>query len=286
MILITNLFCCPVCSQPLFISSGSYRCANRHTFDIASDGHVSLLPSGKGGGKTTGDSREMIAARSRFLGKDFYSPLRDELASYALRLSAEQGNPVRMLDAGSGEGYYTLGVCEKLSKEGLCCTAVGVDLSKSAVQIASKAARRQGLAASFAVASIFDLPLGDLSVDLIISIFAPVCEGEFARVLRHGGLLLIAAPGSRHLYGLKEVLYDQPYLNEENPHTRQGFDYVGSSIVDYKIHLDESQQIADLFLMTPYYWHTPRQAAERLNGLTALETEISFEVCVFRKPEI
>jgi hypothetical protein len=35
--------------------------------------------------------------------------------------------------------------------------------------------------------------------------------------------------------------------------------------------------------MTPYYWRTPRAAAQRLASLDRLETEIAFDFMVYEK---
>ena len=43
----------------------------------------------------------------------------------------------------------------------------------------------------------------------------PFNEREVARVLAPEGSLYTVVPGARHLFGLKEVLYDTPYLNDE-----------------------------------------------------------------------
>jgi 23S rRNA (guanine745-N1)-methyltransferase len=50
-----------------------------------------------------------------------------------------------------------------------------------------------------------------------------------------------------------------------------------------RILLKTPEQIVDLFAMTPYYHRTPRQGHERLGQLAELETEISFEVLVYRQ---
>ncbi|MFR5118979.1 MAG: hypothetical protein ACLTD2_02990 [Ruminococcus sp.] len=46
--------------------------------------------------------------------------------------------------------------------------------------------------------------------------FAPVSNDEYARVLKDGGKLVVVSPSPRHLFELKEVLYEKPYENKPN----------------------------------------------------------------------
>jgi 23S rRNA (guanine745-N1)-methyltransferase len=53
--------------------------------------------------------------------------------------------------------------------------------------------------------------------------------------------------------------------------------------VEDEITVDGGEMIAALFSMTPYYWRTPRAAAEKLAALESLTTEIAFDFKVYRK---
>ena len=65
------------------------------------------------------------------------------------------------------------------------------------------------------VASAFHLPVADRSVDLLLNLFAPYCGEEFWwRLLKRGGLMLMVIPSKRHLWELKQAVYDSPYENE------------------------------------------------------------------------
>ena len=39
-----SLFCCPICSAPLTRGERAYTCPNGHSYDIAREGYVHLLP--------------------------------------------------------------------------------------------------------------------------------------------------------------------------------------------------------------------------------------------------
>lgn len=273
-----SLFVCPICAAPLQRDERAYRCPNGHSYDVARSGYVHLLPANKKHSADPGDDREMTAARTRFLDGGWYAPLRDALCRLAL---AHAAPGCAVLDAGCGEGYYTQGISSAFESAGLSFSLAGADLSKSALK---KAARRVP-GGEFAVASVYHLPVAEACVDLLVDCFAPLALEEYLRVLRPGGAFLYVVPGPRHLWELKQVLYDTPYPNEEKETPYPGLSYQEIQAVDGTIHLPDTQAILDLFQMTPYFWKTPRQGALRLAGLPQLDTTISFRIHVFRKQD-
>lgn len=272
------VFCCPICKKPLTDEKTSLRCEKGHSFDKAAQGYVHLLPSSKMKTKLPGDSREMVEARRRFLDTEIYAPFKEEAARLLLNSLAGIKKPV-VLDAGCGEGYYTDYIAKEFEKEKRDFDLFGIDISKNAVKSAAKRNRQINLA----VASCFDLPVCDNFADALVSIFSPIAQAEFKRVVRPGGYLLIAVAGERHLFGLKEVLYEHPYENEHKKTEYDGFKFVSRTHVRSVTHLTSQQQIADLFTMTPYYWKTPVDGAKRLSLLDSLDTEIGFDFLLYRR---
>ena len=268
----TSHLCCPVCGSPLERQAHCLRCPKGHSYDIARQGYVHLLPVNRMNSQLPGDNPDMVRSRSRFLSGEYYRPLAEGLAETVAKTAPGQG---LLLDAGCGEGYYTAVLRERLPK--LSC--VGIDISKEAVKLAA----RRNPEGEFAVASAFHLPLAPESCDAVLCVFAPLAGEEFLRVLRPGGRLYCAFPGKRHLLELKEVLYDRVRLNEENPHALAGFCWEESIPLAFSIHLPDRQAIQDLYAMTPYYYRTPKAGAARLAALESLDCRCEFEIAVFRK---
>ena len=269
----TSLFYCPICAAPLERVERTYICPNRHCYDVAKEGYVNLLPANKKHAKDPGDDKEMAAARTRFLDGGHYAPLRDALC----KLVGER-KPGVLLDSGCGEGYYTEGICKALWENDPGVRVAGVDLSRSALK---KAARREKNA-EFAVASVYHLPVEDGIVDVLLNCFSPLALEEFRRVLRSGGTYLYVVPGAKHLWELKQVLYDEPYENKEEETAYEGFACEGIVPVDFTMDLNASA-LQDLFRMTPYYWKTPKSGSERLAALEHLAVTASFRVHIFSK---
>lgn len=236
-----------------------------------------LLPPNHMHSKVPGDSKQMVASRRDFLATGLYRLFSDRL-NEIVRENSPQIGPV-ILDAGCGEGYYTGRLTESLHAAGLHPDVYGFDISKFAVKSAAKHYKE----ISFAVASCFEIPAADSSADFVIDVFAPIVEGEFRRVLKPGGFLILAVPGPRHLFGLKEVLYDAPYENEYRETEYEGFSFQNRIPVRNEIKIKDQQTIQNLFAMTPYYWKTPVEGSRRLSETATLDTEIEFDFLIYRK---
>ena len=261
-----SMLLCPVCGRRLTKNECTYACEGGHSFDVARAGYVNLMA---GKPPAVGDNREMIAARHRTLESGIYAPLCD-----ALRETAAACPHGVFLDVGCGEGYYTAAMAGARDGE-----TVGIDISKDALKLSCR--RLPG--AAFAVASAYHLPLADGSVSLLSAIFAPMATEEFHRVLKTGGRLVLAVPGPRHLFGMKEILYDTPYENEVQDTALEGFTLIERRTVAFPFTLESAQAIADLFSMTPYCYRTPRAGRERLLSLDRLSISAEFYVLIYEK---
>ena len=284
---------CPVCGRVLEEDGRGARCAVGHTFDRAREGYLNLLRSSKAGDRT-GDPKAAARSRRDFLDRGYYRPLRDELVRLVGRLAAEKSDgttneadveapgdgptraargPLALLDICCGEGYYTSALGAVAGVD-----AYGFDLSKEMVRLAAK----RGGATCF-VANMKAIPVADGSFDVATHLFAPFMEREFARVLKPGGTLFTVIPGERHLLGLKEVVYDTPYLNDERLPQTSELELVARHKVAADIVLATPADIEAVFQMTPYYYRTSERDRAKLAGLTELATPIEFVIGEYRK---
>lgn len=239
---------CPVCGGALMPLGTSLRCPQGHSYDMAKEGYVNLLAIQKRHAADPGDGKAMVRARRAFLQAGYYAPFQKALAELCLEYAPECGE-THLLDAGCGEGSYDRVVYDAFAAQGRPCVLAGFDLSKDAIRLAAKLLPE----AAFAVGGSFSAPVRDGWADVLLNIFSPFAEQEFCRVLRSGGVLLYAVPTARHLYGLKEVLYDEPYENAEQQTEYSGFTLIGERTVTDTITV-EGDQIRNLFAMTPYFW--------------------------------
>ena len=75
---------CPLDGAPLQRQAVSLRCPEGHCFDLAAQGYVNLLPVQNKRSRDPGDSKEMVAARRRFLEVGHYQPIADAVARAVL----------------------------------------------------------------------------------------------------------------------------------------------------------------------------------------------------------
>ena len=121
-----SLFRCPICRLPLERTAGAYRCPGGHSFDVAKERYVHLLPPNQKHSALPGDDREMVLARRDFLSKSYYQLLLNTICN---EISGLSGDAPVILDAGCGEGYYTAGVFQALTAAGKRPRMAGMDIS-------------------------------------------------------------------------------------------------------------------------------------------------------------
>ncbi|MFR4334515.1 MAG: hypothetical protein ACLT3D_00040 [Lawsonibacter sp.] len=73
-------------------------------------------------------------------------------------------------------------------------------------------------------------------------------------------------PSPRHLWEMKQVLYDRPYENGVKREDYPGFRWLEAVPLRYSVHLDRSEDVMALFGMTPYAWKTPRAGGGPAEG--------------------
>ncbi len=271
-----SIWCCPICQAGMQKQERGMHCLNGHCFDMAKSGYVNLLPVQQKHTKQPGDNLQMVRARRDFLQAGYYAPFQQALCNMVAEAMPQKGI---LLDAGCGDGYYTSAMAETLQATAKTVQVYGVDISKYAVDLAAK----HGKTAHFAVGSVFHLPVSDHCCDGLVSLFAPYAGTEFQRVLKTEGIMILGIPAARHLMGLKQAIYDTPYENVVKPYELEGFSFLEKRSVETVITLPDQTTIQNLFSMTPYYYKTGQKEQARLAALESLETEIAFELLLYRK---
>ncbi len=274
------MYICPKCSENLIKINNTMKCRNNHSYDVSADGYVNLLMNNKKSG-VHGDNKKMISARRKFLALDHYSIIVDKLCEL-IEVFCKQNfiNSPVILDTGCGEGYYSNNIFSKLSLHLNNVVIFATDVSKDAVKFAAKSYKN----INFSVSSINKLPFSADSFNIVLSLFAPLSESEFNRILKCGGILITVSPSENHLFALKSVIYDTPYKNNSSNFKPKIMEKCYEETITSDMHLNNNQEISDLFAMTPYYYNTSDSDKEKLKTISELDTEIGFVFNVFYKP--
>jgi 23S rRNA (guanine745-N1)-methyltransferase len=280
-----SLLACPFCQGALEEVGKSLVCSNRHSFDIAREGYVNLLRK-----KLPGDTREMLVARRAFLERGFYQPLSDVLNELIVTRIREMEQPACVLDAGCGEGYY-LGrlwhvLEEQAGDDKHESSCLGVDISKDAIRMAA----RQYPGIDFVVANLKEpLVVRGQTLHFLLNIFAPRNAVEFARVLVPGGWLLVVIPAPEHLRHLRDTLQLLQIEDQKQQHVLEQFeaDFSLEQTIEVRnaLHL-RGEEIVEVVMMTPNYWHMEEEKRQALAAMEEIETEAVFSCLLFKQKEL
>lgn len=250
-----DLLRCPHCGDRLRLWDGSARCAAGHSFDVARQGYLNLLPGDARTGSA--DTAAMVRARAGFLAAGHYAPIATAVADAAARSGAPRDGCV--LDLGAGTGYHLAAVLERLP----ATRGLALDVSKHALRAAARAHPRIAAVGADAWAA---LPVRDAAADVAINVFAPRDPAELARVLAPGGALIVVTPGRDHLRELVSAvgMLTVPERKRERLAGKLGalFAPVAETAVDRELSLARPA-LAALVAMGPSARHLSGEDVER-----------------------
>ncbi|HEX7089966.1 MAG TPA: hypothetical protein VF192_07505 [Longimicrobiales bacterium] len=296
-----SLLICPVCTEPLSREGRALRCPRHHSYDIAREGHVDLLPAGHGRTALTGDTADMLRARRRFLERGHFAPLARALEACRAALRQEQGAAGAaghargrvIVEVGCGDGHFIGGLAAPAAGPGGARRAAdphvereerdcffGLDISRDALRLA---ARRHTAVFFFRNDVHHRICLRDGCVDLLLDIFAPRNPQEFRRVLRPSGMLVVVIPGEAHLGELRAALpligMEPEKLDRTIARLAGAFELEAKDALEWRVEL-EGEDLVDLVRMTPSARHLGEEAYARAAGLGPLE--VTFAVDLLR----
>ncbi len=261
---------CPICRQDLECGPKAWRCSRGHSFDVAREGYVNLLPVQQKNSADPGDSAESLRARRDFLQAGYYRGLAEAAVDRLAPLQAQS-----LLDVGCGEGTYTAAFAPIVGE------IIGLDIAKPAIQLAAR--RHPGV--RWLVASSAALPLADASVDIVSLLFTQLHIAEIERVLIPGGHALVVTPAAEHLWSLREGLFDTVRAHQPDKFLagfESGFVLADRQEVRLPLQLDQSA-LRQLLAMTPYVWKARPERRAALEARPCLSTTAAFTLLLLRK---
>jgi len=284
-----SIYKCPVCGKKLTKTDNIFSCDQKHSYDISNQGYVNLLLANQKNTREPGDNKAMIESRKYFLKQGYYDLLSDKLNELILGCIDESPSmgDNNILDLGCGEGFYSAKLQERLqaflktSKPGNRIQLWGIDISKAAILQAAK----KDPEIQFCIASNFQLPYMNESLDIIFSIFSPFDSKELLRVLKPGGKIIVVRPGTNHLKELASFIYEKFELqgNTSNLAKNPTLQPIQTFELNYQIHLKNKQDIESLIGMTPYFWSLTEEKKLLLAQQQTLTATADFHLSLFQK---
>ena len=269
---------CPLDGTVLEFKDKQLVCANGHSFDIARQSHVNLLPVQFKKSKNPGDSKAMITARSEFLRRGYFSNIAQQLVEIS-HTHLEDRPDICLLDAGCGEGYFLNTIAqhfEKLDTAGKA-SFIGLDISKYAIVAASKRTNH----ITWIVGTNKHFPVLPKSLDVIYSHFGFPIYDEFSKALKTGGKIILTEAGPEHLIELRNVIY--PQLKTHGSKSKTSTECVNlleTYSLTYKITDVPQLDIHNLLVMTPHLYRASKEGKEAAARLDQIDLTIDVTISV------
>jgi 23S rRNA (guanine745-N1)-methyltransferase len=265
-----------VCGGALTFSADAAICADAHSFDRARSGYLNLLLSNQKQSAEPGDSAAMLQSRRAFLQAGFYDRMSTAANDAVAQILGGKAG-AQVADIGCGEGFFTGRLKRSLTEPVL----YGVDISRPGIRMATTYDRD----IHWVVASLHRSPFLPHSLDVVLSMFAPIDAADVRRIVRDDGALVTVTPGPDHLDALRSIIYSDVQPHPSTPALMAGdtlFLPPVSSRVRYSVVVDSAAQIMNLLAMTPFYWNISQETRARVEALSRLELTVDAYVNVFR----
>ena len=126
------------------------------------------------------------------------------------------------------------------------------------------------------------LPFDDDTFSGLLSVYAPILEAEFTRVLQKDGILITVTPGKQHLHQLKAQIYRQATEHDEQRTPIENMTLVHQEKVNYEMTLNNGQAVLQLLSMTPFAFKATEEVKEYLSNQTAFACQADFLIKVYK----
>ncbi|MFC6333525.1 putative RNA methyltransferase [Paenibacillus septentrionalis] len=254
---ISELLRCPLCKGPMqAVPTKSLTCLRNHTFDIAKQGYVNMMPrpSKSRYDKSLFEARHSVINESRL-----YEGLHDIIAEKITKHVDTVESSIVMLDAGCGEGSHLQLLKEKCGHDAIL--GIGLDISKDGIMMAAKRYKQS----AWLVADLASSPLADQSCHVILNMLSPANYEEFKRMLTPGGLVVKVVPRPHYLKELRAAVHgNSGKRNDNNADTVSLFSEHFHMLGTVRFHVSKKLSHAELIhlkQMTPLAWNS---SSERL----------------------
>lgn len=274
-----EIFRCPICSDEMSLINDSLVCMNKHSYDMSKSSYINMVSNYR----PTKYDKQMFISRKLISELGFFDPLIKNI-SEVINRNNSSNHPIKILDAGCGEGYHLVKIKERMAgNRENNLLGVGIDISKEGIIIAAKQYSNN----IWLVADIANTPFKDKQFDYILNILSPANYIEFSRILADEGLIIKVVPNENYLQELREILYKETrqssYTNNKTIELfTDNLQLLDRIEINYKVSLDKSN-IENLIYMTPLSWGATAENRAEIIKADINEITADFTILVGRK---
>ena len=256
---------CPLCQTGMRVIEGQIVCRNDHTFDLAKQGYVNLLPEHQ----EQKYKQTLYEARYYLMNlRDFYRDLYEQLF-LLLKDNNLLESPQFMIDLGTGEGTR-LDFFQKNLEES---NAIGLDITKEGIKIAAK----HYTSSLWLVGDLGNIPLKDQTLNGALTILTPSNYQELKRVLDTEAWFIKIIPGRDYLKELREIVFPPGHISH-NPAPsiekfESHFDLIDKSNYQ-RIHTLAEFDNEKLLQMTPLTWNATKEEIAKVKKLKSITIDL------------
>lgn len=227
---------------------------------------------------------QIFKSRSIICKSGLFEPLNTKISAIIINKLKSQSAPVKILDAGCGEGSLLSRIQEKITQNSEADPlGVGLDISKEGIGMASK----EYMNKIWCVGDLAKAPFASRQFNFILNILAPANYAEFQRMISHDGRVIKVLPAKDYLQELRNVFYErtnkQLYSNDNTLELfRSKFKLTDVERVRYSVTLDHTL-IEPLIHMTPLSWGTTEKRLLKAREMDLREVTFDFTILVGKK---
>ena len=133
------------------------------------------------------------------------------------------------------------------------------------------------------MATLSHLPFDNKFFNWVFSVYAPILEQEFTRILADDGYLLTVTPAENHLFELKSLIYRQANKHDTAKSPIHDLNLVTEERINYSMEFNNSIDIINLLAMTPFAFKTTDQLLDDLKSKTEFSCQADFLIRLYRK---
>lgn len=269
-----QLFQCPICKQAIEVANNQrILCTNNHSFDLAKQGYVFLLPKPVQSNYT----KELFEAR-RFIHvqRNFYLTFHQEIAAIIHTYAPVPHTNIHLIDMGTGEGSHLERIADEWeTRDTGNLMSIGLDISKEGILQAAKHSDEH----IWFVADLAHSPIRSSSMDIVLNILSPSNNGEFARILKNDGHIIKVIPGNQYVQEIRQFFQPEQTAEHSNHFVKRHFSN-HFTLLDtknvYERHTLTKEDRGFLAKMSPLAWDAPRELIQQFieDGPTMLTIDL------------